>query len=164
MAVQTERGCPAPPSLRRRSHRFDSVLKAGFASTMAAYGKTITPGVFSNGNLHACLPSLFLSLPLCLWLSYTAPQMERRQRRELSGLLLNGVCILSKWVMLPFFALLVQGHLPYTSTLAQLLPSYYACSSITLLITSLWNCRKVKDDSCDLAEMPAAELKIICAV
>lgn len=40
-----ERGRPAPPRLGRRSHRFDSVLKAGSPSTMAAYGKTINPGV-----------------------------------------------------------------------------------------------------------------------
>ena len=97
---------------------------------MAAYGKTITSGVFWNVNLHTCFPSLSCSL----WLSYTAPQMERTQQRELCGLLVNGVCrLLSWWVMLPFFTLLVQGHLPYTSTLAQLLPSYYACSSVTLL-------------------------------
>lgn len=43
VAVQTERSCPAPPALKRRSHRFDSVLKAGSASTMEACGKTITP-------------------------------------------------------------------------------------------------------------------------
>lgn len=44
--------------------------------------------------------------------------------------------LLTRWVILPFFTLLVQGHLPYTSTVAQLLPSYYACSSITLLTAS----------------------------
>lgn len=43
VAVQTERNCPAPPALRQKSHRFDSVLKAGSASTMEACGKTITP-------------------------------------------------------------------------------------------------------------------------
>lgn len=82
--------------------------------------------------MHVC--RLYHSL--FLWLSYTAPQMERRQEGELCGLLLNGVCRLSKWVMLPFFTLLVQGHLPYTSIPTQLLGSYYACLSITLLTTS----------------------------
>lgn len=54
---------------------------------MAAYGKTITPGEFWNVNLHACFPSLS-----CFpWLSYETPQMEKRQERELCGLLVNGV-------------------------------------------------------------------------
>lgn len=44
------------PSRRRRSHRFDSVLKARSASTMAAYGKTITPAEFWNFNLHTWFP------------------------------------------------------------------------------------------------------------
>lgn len=59
MAEQTERSCPAPPALRHRSHRFDSVLKAGSASTMEACGKTITPAGLRNVNLHTrlfCLP------------------------------------------------------------------------------------------------------------
>lgn len=42
VAVQAQGNCAAPPALRQRSHRFDSVLKAGPASTMEACGKTIT--------------------------------------------------------------------------------------------------------------------------
>lgn len=59
VAEQAERSCPAPPALRHRSHRFDSVLKAGSASTMEARGKTITPAGLRNVNLHTrlfCLP------------------------------------------------------------------------------------------------------------
>lgn len=63
VAVQTESGCPASPSLRLRSHRFVSVLKARSASTIAACGKTITPGEFRNVNPPACSPSRCSSLP-----------------------------------------------------------------------------------------------------
>lgn len=59
VAEQAERSCPAPPALRHRSHRFDSVLKAASASTMEACGKTITPAGLRSVNLHTrsfCLP------------------------------------------------------------------------------------------------------------
>lgn len=72
------------------------------------------PGGFSNVNLHA-LPAVAHSPTIYL-------QMEG----SLAGSSADESLRL-------FFTLLVQGHLPYTSTLTQRLPSRGARSSITPL-------------------------------
>lgn len=107
---------PLPPALRLRSHRFDSALRARSASTMEGLWKThYVPGGFSNVNLHL----------RCRQWPALRPSSVRR-RGSLAGSSAGESLRL-------FFTLLVQGHLPYTSTLAQRLPSRGARSSITPL-------------------------------
>lgn len=106
---------PLPPALRLRSHRFDSALKARSASTMEGLWKThYVPGGFSNVNLHA-LPAVAHSPTIY-------PRMEGSLVGSSAGESLR-----------LFFTLLIQGHLPYTSTLMQQLPSRGNRSSITPL-------------------------------
>lgn len=131
MAVQTENCSPAPPSLRRGSHRFDSLLKARSASTMAAYGKTITRGEFKSVNPHACS----LSPSLC------CPPQHRRWRGASESTV--GA---SQWSMrapleVSHAASLCTSsprpptlHLHSHTANALSLPSYYACSSAALLM------------------------------